>query len=86
MITVKEAVRAVTSFISDMYGSSSSNYTVLEEVEYEPEFDVWLITMSIQLPSSFINDQEPRIKVFRVSGDTGEVMSMKYPPAQDVSF
>ncbi len=79
MIDVQEAVGAVRDFINNLYGPNQLQFTVLEEVEYLEDIDEWRITMTLGSPASILgkSDKSSQMKVFRVDGDTADVISMK---------
>jgi hypothetical protein len=84
MINVKEAVKKAAEYFSDLYGSQFDNVLV-EEVE---ETDgCWLVTLGYDVvPTVFsqVSGIRRRFKVFKIDGETGEVISMKIREVEHV--
>jgi hypothetical protein len=84
MINVKEAVKKAAEYFADLYGSQFVNVLV-EEVEETDGW--WLVTMGYEdRPSVFsqISGIRRRFKVFKIDGETGEVISMKIREVEHV--
>ena len=84
MIDVKEAVDRAAAFAENVLGKERTAGLQLEEVEfgkYEGVRDAWQITLSMLRPNKFgpalLGNEIRDYKVFTVSRDTGEVLSMK---------
>ncbi|AQG78175.1 hypothetical protein [Spirosoma montaniterrae] len=81
IVGVKEAAKSALNFYRDIYPEIQGE--LIEEVEYEPEQQVWLITLSfpVENDSQTVAFLQPkmkrRFKVFRINSTTGEVESMK---------
>jgi len=87
-IDVKEAVYAATQAADDFYEGVEIKSVILEEVEHDMLNSEWLITLSFNVPN--LSSENPlfqqlasagrydkKLKLFRISDETGEVVSMK---------
>jgi hypothetical protein len=89
---IKDAVRSAIAFASESLGPERTADIRLEEIESSTADDrpVWLITLSgalvpkgplapgaIRNPFALGADAEREYKVFTVTKDTGEILSMK---------
>jgi hypothetical protein len=84
MIVVKEAVRKAAEYFEDLYHGQFKN-VLLEEVELSDGY--WLVTLGYDVvPDVFsqLSGIRRRYKVFKIDGDTGDVMSMKIREAEHV--
>jgi hypothetical protein len=84
MISVKEAAQKAAEYFTGLYGDQFVNVLV-EEVELTGDY--WLITLGYDrapvLPRFGLKG--PRaFKVFKVDGETGEVISMKIREVEQV--
>jgi hypothetical protein len=84
MINVKQAVTKAAEYFADLYHDQFTN-VLLEEVELSNGY--WLITLGYDrapvLPRFGLKG--PRaFKVFKVDGETGEVISMKIREVEHV--
>ena len=81
MISVKEAAEKAAEYFTDLYHDQFTN-VLLEEAERKVERTgrYWLITLGYDRPSNlpqFARKGSRAFKVFKVDGETGEVISMK---------
>jgi hypothetical protein len=84
MIVVKEAVRKAAEYFEDLYHGQFKN-VLLEEVELNDGY--WLVTLGYDVvPDVFsqLSGIRRRFKVFKIDGETGEVMSMKIREVEHV--
>jgi len=85
MINVKEAVKKAAEYFTDLYHDQFRNL-LLEEVELSDGY--WLITLGYDAPSDIrsvlANKATRRFKLFKIDGDTGEVISMKIREVEHV--
>jgi hypothetical protein len=84
MINVKEAAQKAADYFTDLYSDQFSNVLV-EEVELADGY--WFITLGYDRPPVLprFGLKGPRaFKVFKVDGDTGEVISMKIREVEHV--
>ncbi len=78
MIDVKQAVRTAEAYFSDLYHGQPFTDILPEETEYDPDRQVWRITLGYSQPlpwdafSAF-----RRYKIFEIDARTGSVRSMK---------
>ena len=93
MIDVKEAARNAAEYFAGWYADQKYSDILLEEVEYDDDDNVWLITLGYSPPRSIPEDmrdqlsplsplssfatRERKYKVFRIDAKTGKVLSMK---------
>jgi hypothetical protein len=85
MIPVKQAVKIAFDLLNDLYDAKKFADVMLEEVERSEDGQLWLITISFsrQMPSENIMEAigsrkyARSFKLFQVSSDTGEMISMK---------
>ncbi len=97
MIDVKQAVSVAAAYFADLYADQSYSSVLLEEVEYNEDDNVWLITLgyspSLTLldaveksltPLSALNPKERKYKIFRIDAKTGKVLSMKIRTVEHV--
>lgn len=80
MISVKEAVQAVNSFIADLFGQEQLTYSQLEEVEFFEDDGQWLVTMSFLSPTDAVMGRgktAKEFKKFKVDGQTAAILSMR---------
>ncbi len=89
MKSIDEAVSLAWQYCSMLYKNKNISDLTLEEIELE-EGKYWLITLSYNVPESGVSISTgptgsifspPKFrrvyKVFKISGDTGKVISMK---------
>ena len=84
MINVKEAAQKAAEYFTDLYHDQFTNVLV-EEVELTGGY--WLITLGYDRPPAVpgFSLKGPRaFKVFKVDGETGEVISMKIREVEHV--
>ncbi|HXX22729.1 MAG TPA: hypothetical protein VEO19_06240 [Terriglobia bacterium] len=84
MIGVKEAVNKAAEYFADLYHDQFTN-VLLEEVELSDGY--WLITLGYERPPVMprFGLKGPRAyKIFKVNGETGEVVSMKIREVEHV--
>ncbi|MGA2475361.1 MAG: hypothetical protein ABSF73_01955 [Terriglobia bacterium] len=84
MINVKDAVKNAAEYFTDLYHDQFTN-VLLEEVELSDGY--WLITLGYDRPASlpqFVRKGPRAFKVFKVDGETGEVISMKIREVEHV--
>jgi hypothetical protein len=84
MINVKEAVKKAIEYFMDLYGDQFS-HVLVEEIERD--LGDWLVTLGYDDFSihTQIDPRGPRrFKVFKIKGDTGEVISMKIREVEHV--
>ena len=83
MISVKEAVRKAADYFEDLYHGQFKN-VLLEEVELSDGY--WLVTLGYDVVPVFsqLSGIRRRFKVFKVNGETGEVISMKIREVEHV--
>jgi hypothetical protein len=84
MISVKVAVRKAADYFEDLYHGQFKN-VLLEEVELSDGY--WLVTLGYDVvPDVFsqLSGIRRRFKVFKVNGETGEVISMKIREVEHV--
>jgi len=84
MISVKEAVRKAAEYFEDLYHDQFEK-VLLEEVEQGDGY--WLVTLGYNDFSSisqFDRKGPRRFKVFKIKGDTGEVVSMRIREVEHV--
>lgn len=94
-LSVKEVVNKAISHANELFGHEGITNLGLEEIDYDSENRVWIITVGfsrpwdIQKPGSlaslvnqnFINRRS--YKIIRISDTDGEVLSVKnYPSAE----
>ena len=82
MIGVKEAVAAARAFATELLGDDTASQVTLEEIELSSDDRYWLVTLGFPGRlgpfESIASLREGRdYKVFKVSLDDGEVVSMK---------
>lgn len=84
-IGVKEAVKAASEELKNLYDSVSVSDILLEEVERSEDGKFWLITLGFSRPvtstenplAQYGRDYKREFQVFRVDASTSEVESMK---------
>jgi hypothetical protein len=84
MISVKEAAEKAGEYFTNLYDGQFTN-VLLEEAERKGRY--WLITLGYDRPSSlpqFARRGPRAFKVFKVDGETGEVISMKIREVEHV--
>ena len=84
MIVVKEAVRKAAEYFEDLYHGQFKN-VLLEEVEWSD--GDWLVTLGYDVVPDVISQLSGirrRFKIFKINGETGEVMSMKIREVEHV--
>jgi hypothetical protein len=84
MINVKEAVQKAAEYFADVYPNKYPNVLV-EEIE-RTNGD-WLITLGYDIPdiSALLSRKPTRhFKLFKIDGQTGEVLSMKIREVEHV--
>ncbi len=84
MISVKEAAEKAGEYFTDLYHDQFAN-VLLEEVERSDGY--WLITLGYDRPPAlpqFVRKGPRAFKVFKVDGETGEVISMKIREVEHV--
>ena len=83
MVDVKTAVAKAIRFAQDILEPRRSSDMLLEEVDRVTEGgrDVWLITLSLQIPMSAaraaMGGEGRDYKTVKIDAETGEVLSMK---------
>ena len=79
MIDVQEAVRTASKYLSRLYPSAQLQDMQLEEVELTDDDEFWLVTLSFIFgePDLARFTVSRQYKVFKIRGETGEVVSMK---------
>jgi hypothetical protein len=88
MISVKDAAEKAAEYFADLYHDQFTN-VLLEEAERKAERTgrYWLITLGYDRPASlpqFVRKGPRAFKVFKVDGETGEVISMKIREVEHV--
>jgi hypothetical protein len=84
MISVKEAAEKAAEYFTDLYHDQFTN-VLLEEAERTGRN--WLITLGYDRPPAlpqFVRKGPRAFKVFKVDGETGEVVSMKIREVEHV--
>ncbi len=84
MINVNEAAEKAAEYFTDLYHDQFTNVLV-EEVERTGGY--WLITLGYDRPPGlpqFVRKGPRAFKVFKVDGETGEVISMKIREVEHV--
>jgi hypothetical protein len=84
MISVKEAAEKAAEYFTDLYHNQFTN-VLLEEAERTGRN--WLINLGYDRPSNlpqFARKGPRAFKVFKVDGETGEVISMKIREVEHV--
>jgi hypothetical protein len=90
MVDVKQAVAAASSAAHEFFTDDGLAGLELEEVEFQEEDNIWLITLGLFLPCrnpptgiaatmamSMTRKHEEKYKIFRVDAESGKVLSMK---------
>lgn len=86
MIDVKQAAQSASSFVAGLYSDKTVSDVQLEEVELSEDGLYWLITLSFAPPASLsqgssmfggVIPAQRQYKIFKITADTGEVLSMK---------
>jgi hypothetical protein len=86
-MNVKEVVKIALEYVADIFASGGIENLALEEVVYDPEADVWDVTVGFARPWDVpkqpiiapLYDPQPRrvYKVVRVDAKSKEVLSVK---------
>ena len=88
IINAKEAARKAEDYLCNLMPEISILEVKLEEVERKGKF--WMITLSYPFQSSLIPSSlipgKKEYKVFKVDGETGEVVSMKIHTVSEPSI
>lgn len=79
MIDAKHAAEAARGYLTSLYPNTQFGNLQIEEIEISDDKNFWLITLSYltQGGTPFIFPQPKDYKVFKISSDNGEVISMK---------
>ncbi len=85
MIGPKEAVRAAAQFLMDIQAGGQPSDIIVEEIEGPDQFGLWEVTLSFrrlgsgsELQEALGGAPERQYKRFRVDGESGKVVSMKF--------
>ncbi len=88
-IDVKQAVKSAREQATLFFEEEDIKNLMLEEVEYDDNSDIWLITLGYDSPNTVKRRSGPNIyqtiqeevkrvyKIFNLNGETGKFISMK---------
>ena len=86
-VTAKQAAQAAAKYLNEVCTPPAIENVLLEEIELSGDSRFWQVTLSFkQYPSSsmlseVLDTAEKKLRVFKINGSTGKVVSMKIRPA-----
>jgi hypothetical protein len=86
-VAAKQAAQAAAKYLNEVCAPPAIENVLLEEIELSDDAHFWQFTLSFKqyptasMMSEVFDNAEKKLRIFKINGSTGKVVSMKIRPA-----